>query len=707
MSIKKLLVGLLAVTMVLGLTATSVQAVTLQEVLAALNDPTFAAALNQALTQMNSGSGATSYTFTRNLTLGSTGEDVKMLQQWLNANGFMVAATGPGSPGMETMTFGGLTKKAVMAWQASVGISPASGYFGPISREYITNMGGGTGTTGTGTGTGSSGTGTATLCPNGMTLASNCTLAPGQVSQPLCPNGMTLASNCALAPGATTPTTPSGITTPGVEGILTAEVNPTPSSGVTVREGEIVPVLGIKLKAVRSDLSVQSIRVNLGTSKSIYTKIFKKFTLVDEAGNVMVDLPLSSSTVSEEGTTQFVVFSGFNYIIPAAGTKVLTVKAELYASIDSGDQGSKTLTVPANGVRAIDGAGVDQKSPATAFSNSVTADDALLDAATLTASLATESPLAREVVATDGSSRDEINGLELLKVNLKSTGDKVRIRTWPVSVCESPAGGAAASTLYLFDGDTEISSATVSGTGCGAGGAFGTFSNLTLDIPKDTTKAFTIKAKLTGATDTVAGFAASTTGTSITAENSEGTTVTPTGTASSSEVANVRNKGLEISLLNKGATTNGVPESDASNGLSTSTLTATFTVRLKAVDGDVVLGLTGSATPAFASSTTGFKVYRNGSYDGAISASATNTSYSQPTGKTVTSNSFTLSDGESLDVPVTFTMTGRTTAGVALTRGSVYAIGMEGIQWAGSPGAIISNFMAGNIGWRTSDYSFP
>ncbi|MFA6324780.1 MAG: immunoglobulin-like domain-containing protein [Candidatus Paceibacterota bacterium] len=39
-----------------------------------------------------------------------------------------------------------------------------------------------------------------TLCPNGMTLASNCTVAPVVVTETLCPNGMTLVSNCTVAP---------------------------------------------------------------------------------------------------------------------------------------------------------------------------------------------------------------------------------------------------------------------------------------------------------------------------------------------------------------------------------------------------------------------------------------------------------------------------------------------------------------------------
>lgn len=75
--------------------------------------------------------------FKRNLTVGVSGDDVKALQVWLNANGYVVAVSGPGSTGNETTTFGGLTKKALAKFQAKVGISPAVGYFGPITQQYI------------------------------------------------------------------------------------------------------------------------------------------------------------------------------------------------------------------------------------------------------------------------------------------------------------------------------------------------------------------------------------------------------------------------------------------------------------------------------------------------------------------------------------------------------------------------------------------
>jgi len=79
-------------------------------------------------------------TFTRNLEVGMLGKDVKELQQFLNTLGVTVAQTGPGSVGNETEKFGAATKAALMQFQKDHGITPASGYFGSITRAYIAHM---------------------------------------------------------------------------------------------------------------------------------------------------------------------------------------------------------------------------------------------------------------------------------------------------------------------------------------------------------------------------------------------------------------------------------------------------------------------------------------------------------------------------------------------------------------------------------------
>ncbi len=73
----------------------------------------------------------------RSLTLGSQGEDVRALQKYLNERGYLVAKTGPGSPGKESDYFGSLTRIALARFQADNDISPAAGYFGPKTLAYL------------------------------------------------------------------------------------------------------------------------------------------------------------------------------------------------------------------------------------------------------------------------------------------------------------------------------------------------------------------------------------------------------------------------------------------------------------------------------------------------------------------------------------------------------------------------------------------
>lgn len=95
-------------------------------------------------TGSTSGSSSSCSAFSRDLQVGSTGADVMALQKFLNANGAQVAASGAGSPGSETSTFGPATKAAVMKFQSANGISPVSGYVGPLTRAKMNSMCGGT-----------------------------------------------------------------------------------------------------------------------------------------------------------------------------------------------------------------------------------------------------------------------------------------------------------------------------------------------------------------------------------------------------------------------------------------------------------------------------------------------------------------------------------------------------------------------------------
>jgi peptidoglycan hydrolase-like protein with peptidoglycan-binding domain len=88
-----------------------------------------------ALASTASAQTTTCYSFTLNHKLGNVGGEVMMVQKFLNMSAAtQIAATGAGSAGLETTRFGGLTKAAVAKFQAANGVSPVSGYWGPLTR---------------------------------------------------------------------------------------------------------------------------------------------------------------------------------------------------------------------------------------------------------------------------------------------------------------------------------------------------------------------------------------------------------------------------------------------------------------------------------------------------------------------------------------------------------------------------------------------
>jgi hypothetical protein len=85
-------------------------------------------------------SSTVSFVFTRDLELWSTGNDVTQLQLFLIAQNKGPAARALKAHGTTT-TFASLTKAALIEFQKSVGITPASGYFGSITRGWVKGRG--------------------------------------------------------------------------------------------------------------------------------------------------------------------------------------------------------------------------------------------------------------------------------------------------------------------------------------------------------------------------------------------------------------------------------------------------------------------------------------------------------------------------------------------------------------------------------------
>lgn len=76
--------------------------------------------------------------FTQDLAPGKTHQDIRALQQYLNANGFPLATSGPGAPGQETAFFGALTHTALKAFQEAKSLEK-TGILDAQTRQSIGN----------------------------------------------------------------------------------------------------------------------------------------------------------------------------------------------------------------------------------------------------------------------------------------------------------------------------------------------------------------------------------------------------------------------------------------------------------------------------------------------------------------------------------------------------------------------------------------
>ncbi|MCA9362794.1 hypothetical protein KC851_00535 [Candidatus Kaiserbacteria bacterium] len=148
----KLAVAFVAVAMVFSAFASTASAQTTEELQQMIND--LLAQVAQLQGELGQGGDSMSsdvcpYTWTRDLSSGSTGADVMKLQQFLNSDAdTRVSVEGAGSAGMETEYYGPATAAAVSKFQVkyrSEILSPANlvnptGYFGPSSRAKANGL---------------------------------------------------------------------------------------------------------------------------------------------------------------------------------------------------------------------------------------------------------------------------------------------------------------------------------------------------------------------------------------------------------------------------------------------------------------------------------------------------------------------------------------------------------------------------------------
>ena len=497
---KKIIASFLSLTMALIMVPGTAQGATAEELLASIQD--LQNQLNVLMAQYQTLTGTPAagiptacvgITFTANLSQGSTGNDVKCLQAFLNTDSAtQVATTGAGSPGNETSYFGPLTYAAAVRFQnkyaaeilTPLGLTAGTGFVGPSTRAKLDAML------------------TATPPPPPPPVA--CTVDADCLTGEVCQVGVCV--------------TP--IVEP-TEGLLEAKWLATPTAvqpnwGVTD-----LAVGALELKAKQSSITVDRIDITLTTTANAPWRIIDYLSLWDGNSEVGGSAINSASLIEVTlGTVYTLRLTGLGIDVPLDGAENLTVKVNVPARPYTTGE-AIALSVGASGIRGVDTAGITQYCAATQGPRSFTVL-AAAETGGLAVSVAADTP-AEGVSILDANSATTH---EILRFNLKATKDNLQVRQIAVDIATTTIGLITA--VELWDGTTVIGSASpITGTS--------TFADLRLDIPIDTTKTLTVKVIYPAATSTRT-ITASVANAAVTVLGASGETVAKSGSATGNTI---------------------------------------------------------------------------------------------------------------------------------------------------------------------------
>ena len=279
---------------------------------------------------------------TVDLTVGSSGAAVTCLQQVLIGAGYAIPAGATGY-------FGAQTVAAVKAWQAAVGITPAAGYFGPISRAHWT--GGSTGGT----------VSTVPGCTAGAMFSSTTGASCSTTSTvPGCTAGAmfssTTGASCSSSTGSGSVTGLTG------SGRLT-NVDSAGAIESDLKEGDAATaVIAVDADAKDGDVAIQRVDVDLeiGTnvvnSSSNITKYLSSVAIYLD-GKKLAEMDAAAG--DKTSRTWEYRFSGLNGVIMKGKTGEITVKVTPVESLGANEDGETiTATIPDDGIRAVGADGI-------------------------------------------------------------------------------------------------------------------------------------------------------------------------------------------------------------------------------------------------------------------------------------------------------------------------------------------------------------
>jgi len=630
-----------------------------------------------AAAQVTTTTSSTSSTFTRNLTIGSTGADVTALQQWLATKGFFTVTP--------TGYFGPITQKALAAFQASVGISPAAGYFGPITMAYLANNGGTTTTTTTTTSsvpgcaagamysatTGAPCTSTSSVpgCAAGA-LFSATTGAPCTAGNTTLPAGCVAGSAFSSTTGvACTPTSVSG------NGVLTVTQDPSVVTNTNITNYTNVPIYGVQLQAQLGSVNVSQLTLGITDEQYPNTTTYENpgafitsISVVDPSTNTTIYTepvtPASFIVNPVTSNTFYVQLSGFNFNVPVNSTKDLVVEVSVSPSIDIGRQlivtGYPSL---GNSLQYFTGNNIVnyQTLPWNVTSTFTTSN---------TTNVVFGVDSSNPTAGTDYiNSTSGAQGVILLAFNAQSSSGTVNLSNLTATF---GASSTAPTAVYLYNGSTLLSAVS---TTAGSTTQIVTFNNFTDPVTSGTTKVFTLRADFPS--NTATGTVASTTLNTVSYTTSGGQIQTQSSINISGNTQTFYSASSNFKILNVVTPV----ETAGVQGVSSSTLAVTFPVSVTPEPGQ-------EQQP----SATDFKVW--------VGTSLTSGSYvtpwiSTPISPTPSSGTAPLSQG------TTYTFSLSAQAPTTLARGVAYTF------WLTNASTTVSNSTGGTVTQQYGTTTIP
>ncbi|MEI6238172.1 MAG: peptidoglycan-binding domain-containing protein [bacterium] len=398
-----------------------------------------------------------------------TAQDVEMLVIALNLDATKAAqlrALVPAAPVFSFTRQLGVGAKGddVVALQTKVGVSPATGYFGPITKAAVSAYQAQNGISPTGY------VGPITLAKLNTAVVVTPVPTPGTVVTP-------------------------GITTVGAEGFFTAKLAATPSNNSNLTAGTNVPVIGAEIEAKQSDITVQRLDLQFTVKKTnssgteVHPANFVNTVKLYDGSTLILEKSLSSSDFTKDSSSSsqyYVRLTGFNFLVPKSQTKTLTVKVNTATGLDSPRWMKVQMYDSTRAIRGVDGAGIDNTDGFAEYRTHTfkTGGDS-----TVTQTTDSANPTAKIWAVDDDNGVEEV---PMMIFKLKSTvGSSVVTKI--ALLATSSIATSSPTSLKLYYGSELIGSESVTSS-ASAIGAVVNFTDLTIDLSKDQTKVFTVKA---------------------------------------------------------------------------------------------------------------------------------------------------------------------------------------------------------------------